>query len=112
MVPGGDLENLMELRYDEDPARFHATILRALKDHFPVVLDYVGSARLQHAAFVVGQAIVDDVGVYDERFCSRTEAKLWEYLRDVTEWNNQFLQVPPPMNVLQYLVAASMHKPL
>jgi hypothetical protein len=153
----------MELRYDDDPAQFHATILRALRDHFPTVLDYVDSSRLQlhrpldllqgaiiptvrrayarldngryvlacgdvqvvndpllgqgsnaasHAAFVVGQAILDDVGIYDERFCARTEARLWDYVRDVTEWNNHFLQVPLPMNVAQYLVAASQHKPL
>ena len=163
MVPGGDLEHLMELRYDDDPTHFHATILRALREHFPVVLDYVDSSRLQlhrpldllqgaiiptvrrayarldngryvlacgdvhvvndpllgqgsnaasHAAFVVGQAIIDDVGVYDERFCARTEARLWDYVRDVTEWNNHFLQVPLPMNVAQYLVGASQHKPL
>jgi 2-polyprenyl-6-methoxyphenol hydroxylase-like FAD-dependent oxidoreductase len=163
MVPGGGLEHLMELRYDDGPAQFHATILRALQDHFPVVLDYVDSAQLQlhrpldllqgaiiptvrrayarldngryvmacgdvhvvndpllgqganaasHAAFVVGQAIVEDVGVYDERFCARTEARLWDYLRDVTEWNNHLLQVPLPMNVAQVLVAASQVKPL
>jgi 2-polyprenyl-6-methoxyphenol hydroxylase-like FAD-dependent oxidoreductase len=163
MVPGGGLAHLMELRYDEDPDQFHATILRALQEHFPVVLDYVDTAKLRlhrpldvlqgaiiptvrrayarldngryvlacgdvhvvndpllgqganaasHAAFVVGQAIVDDVGVYDERFCARTEERLWEYLCDVTEWNNHFLQVPPPMNVAQYLVAASQHQPL
>jgi 2-polyprenyl-6-methoxyphenol hydroxylase-like FAD-dependent oxidoreductase len=163
VVPGGKLEHLATMRYEDDPARFEAVVLGALKDFFPVVLDFVDTSRLRlhrpldllqgaivptvrrgyarlsngrcvlacgdvhvlndpllgqganaasHAAFVVGQAIVDERLAFDERFCRRTEARLWDHLADVTEWNNHFMQVPPPMNMAQYLIAASQHQAL
>jgi 2-polyprenyl-6-methoxyphenol hydroxylase-like FAD-dependent oxidoreductase len=161
LVPGGDLEPLMQVRYDEDPKGFEATVLQALKDHFPTTLERLntaefgvtrpqdvlqgsitptvrrayarldngkfvlamgdvhvvndplmgqGSNAASHAAFVVGQAIIEDDLAFDERWCRRTEACLWDYVGDVTEWNNYMLQVPPPMNVVQVLVAASQNK--
>jgi 2-polyprenyl-6-methoxyphenol hydroxylase-like FAD-dependent oxidoreductase len=162
-VPGGGLEHLMQVRYDDDPKRFEATMLQALKDHFPVVLDYVDKAKFKvhrpldilqgsiiptvrrayarlangryvmaigdvhvvndpllgqgsnaasHAAFVMGNAILEDGLTYDERFCRQTEAKMWAFVSDVTEWNNYMMQVPLPMNAVQMLLVASQVKPV
>jgi 2-polyprenyl-6-methoxyphenol hydroxylase-like FAD-dependent oxidoreductase len=162
-VPGGGLEHLMQIRYEDDPKQFEATMLQAVKDHFPVVLDYVdlpsfkvhrpldilqgaiiptvrrayarldngryvmaigdvhvvndpllgqGSNAASHAAFVMGNAIVEDGLTFDERFCRRTEAQMWDFLSDVTEWNNYMLQVPLPMSAAQMLVVASQVKPV
>jgi 2-polyprenyl-6-methoxyphenol hydroxylase-like FAD-dependent oxidoreductase len=163
MVPGGQLEHLMQVRYDDDPAQFESMTLQALRDHFPVLLDFIDTSRFKlhgpldvlqgaiiptvrrayaklgngryvmaigdvhvvndpllgqganaasHAAFVMGRAILHDGLAFDEHFCRRTEAQLWDYLCDVIEWNNYFMQVPLPMNVAQYLLVASQVQPI
>jgi len=161
IVPGGDLERLMQVRYDEDPKGFESTVLKALRDHFPSARERINTAefgasrpqdvlqgaitptvrrayaRLEdgnfvlamgdahvvndpligqganaasHAAFVVGQAILEDNLAFDERWCQRTETRLWDYVSAVTEWSNYMLQVPMPLNAVQLLVAASQNK--
>ena len=68
-----------------------------------------GANVASHSAFVLGQEILSDVA-YDERFCQRVERRIWEFAESATLWNNHMLQVPPPQNVLQYLMAAAQHK--
>jgi 2-polyprenyl-6-methoxyphenol hydroxylase-like FAD-dependent oxidoreductase len=162
-VPGGGLEHLVQMRYDDDPAGFEAAQLKALEEHFPVVLDFVDRSKFKlhrpldvlqgaiiptvrrayaklengrhvmalgdvhvvndpllgqganvasNSAFVLGTAILDDGLGYDERFCRRTEAQLWDFASDATEWNNYALQVPIPMNMAQMLIVASQMKPV
>ncbi len=161
MVPGSDLERLMQVRYEEDPKGFESTVLKALRDHFPSARERINTAEFgvsrpqdvlqgaitptvrrayvqlengkfvlamgdvhvvndplmgqgantaSHAAFVVGQAILEDSLAFDERWCQRTETRLWEYVSAATEWNNDMLQVPLPLNVVQLLVTASQNK--
>ena len=64
----------------------------------------------KHAAFVVGQAILEDHLAFDERWCHRTEARLWAYVSAVTEWSNHMLQLPGPPNAAQLMAAASQNK--
>jgi 2-polyprenyl-6-methoxyphenol hydroxylase-like FAD-dependent oxidoreductase len=44
-VPGGDLEELARLRYDDDPKVFRATVLAKLEKHHPAVYARVDTAR-------------------------------------------------------------------
>jgi 2-polyprenyl-6-methoxyphenol hydroxylase-like FAD-dependent oxidoreductase len=44
-VPGGDLEELARLRYDDDPKKFRATILAKLEQYHPAVYARVDTAR-------------------------------------------------------------------
>lgn len=44
-VPGGDLEVLADLPYDDDPARFHRTVLEKLEQHHPAVFERVDPTR-------------------------------------------------------------------
>lgn len=69
-----------------------------------------GANAASHAAFVVGQAILEDNLAFDERWCHRTETRLWDYVSAVTELSNYMLQVPTPLNAVQLLVAASQNK--
>jgi hypothetical protein len=64
-----------------------------------------GANLASHSAFVLAEEIITG-GPYDESFCRKAEARMWEYARPVTEWSNAFLQ-PPPQHALQILVAAS-----
>jgi 2-polyprenyl-6-methoxyphenol hydroxylase-like FAD-dependent oxidoreductase len=161
MVPGSDLERLMQVRYEEDPKGFESTVLKALRDHFPSARERINTAEFgvarpqdvlqgaitptvrrayaqlengkfvlamgdvhvvndplmgqganaaSHAAFVVGQAILEDSLAFGERWCQRTETRLWDSVSAATEWNNYMLQVPLPLNVVQLLVTASQNK--
>jgi 2-polyprenyl-6-methoxyphenol hydroxylase-like FAD-dependent oxidoreductase len=40
-IPGGDLEILADIRYDDDPALFERTVLQKLEEHFPMVFERV-----------------------------------------------------------------------
>jgi 2-polyprenyl-6-methoxyphenol hydroxylase-like FAD-dependent oxidoreductase len=40
-IPGGDLEVLADVRYDEDPVAFEQTVLQKLKEHHPAVYERV-----------------------------------------------------------------------
>jgi 2-polyprenyl-6-methoxyphenol hydroxylase-like FAD-dependent oxidoreductase len=64
-----------------------------------------GANAASYAAWTLGKAIVEDIA-FDEWFCHGVEQRLWEYLRDVTEWTNFMLQPPPP-HVLGLLAAAA-----
>jgi 2-polyprenyl-6-methoxyphenol hydroxylase-like FAD-dependent oxidoreductase len=44
-IPGGDLEELARLRYDDDPKKFRMTLLAKLEKHHPSVYDRVDQAR-------------------------------------------------------------------
>jgi 2-polyprenyl-6-methoxyphenol hydroxylase-like FAD-dependent oxidoreductase len=44
-VPGGDLEELARLRYDDDPKQFRMTVLAKLEKHHPSVYDRIDMAR-------------------------------------------------------------------
>jgi 2-polyprenyl-6-methoxyphenol hydroxylase-like FAD-dependent oxidoreductase len=58
-----------------------------------------------HSAFVLAEEILAGPP-YDEAFCRKAEARMWEFARPVTEWTNAFLQPPPP-HALAVLGAAS-----
>ena len=46
-------------------------------------------------AWLLGRAVAAG-GPYDEGFCQRVEAAMWEYAEPVTMWTNAFLGPPPP----------------
>jgi 2-polyprenyl-6-methoxyphenol hydroxylase-like FAD-dependent oxidoreductase len=56
-------------------------------------------------AFVLADAILTASG-FDELFCRRVEALMWEAARPVTEWSNAFLE-PPSTHGLELLAAAA-----
>ncbi len=43
-IPGGDLEMLADLRYDEDPQSFRQVILTKLEEHYPATFERVDTA--------------------------------------------------------------------
>jgi 2-polyprenyl-6-methoxyphenol hydroxylase-like FAD-dependent oxidoreductase len=45
-IPGGDLEVLADIRYDEDADRFHRVVLDKLENHYPMCFE-----RVDHASF-------------------------------------------------------------
>jgi 2-polyprenyl-6-methoxyphenol hydroxylase-like FAD-dependent oxidoreductase len=47
-IPGGDLEVLADIRYDEDPQAFHTTVLEKVERHFPMLLE-----RIDHGSFAL-----------------------------------------------------------
>lgn len=154
-IPGGPIEFLASLRYEDDPKAFTEALLTVFAEHAPgfreriderefdllspndllqggitptvrkgwAALDggyavAVGDAWVvndpnagqganlgSHSAFVLADAIIAGPP-YDEAFCRRAEAAMWEYARPVTEWSNAFL-VPPPPHAIDILVAAS-----
>jgi hypothetical protein len=69
-----------------------------------------GANAASQAAFVLGQAILDEGPVFDGRFCAEVERRMWDWTGKVTEWNNYMLQVPPAANVLQLLLSAAENK--
>jgi len=48
-IPGGDLEVLADVRYDDDPHRFHAAVLEKVERHFPMLHERIdlGAFALQ-----------------------------------------------------------------
>jgi hypothetical protein len=40
-VPGGALDVVTQMRYDDDPKRFEATVLELLREHAPIIYDRV-----------------------------------------------------------------------
>jgi 2-polyprenyl-6-methoxyphenol hydroxylase-like FAD-dependent oxidoreductase len=40
-IPGGDLERIVDMRYDDDPYAFEATVLDLLQEHAPVIYERV-----------------------------------------------------------------------
>jgi 2-polyprenyl-6-methoxyphenol hydroxylase-like FAD-dependent oxidoreductase len=44
-LPGGDMEPLVDMSYDEDPATFERTVLGKLQTHFPVVFDRIDTTE-------------------------------------------------------------------
>lgn len=44
-IPGGDLETLADVRYADDPGRFHAIVLEKLERHFPMCFERVDESR-------------------------------------------------------------------
>jgi hypothetical protein len=48
-IPGGDLEVLVDLPYADDPARFEATVVRLLQEHFPLTGQRIDAGWLQVA---------------------------------------------------------------
>lgn len=155
-IPGGALEVMSRMRYEDDPRRFEMTVLALLREHAPSIyaridppgfgltrpLDLLqgaitptvrqGYTRLEsgalaiaigdiqivndpliaqggntasHAAWALGQAILEDFSP-DERFCRRAAERIWAYARPVVEWSSAMLQPPPP-HVLGLLAAAA-----
>jgi 2-polyprenyl-6-methoxyphenol hydroxylase-like FAD-dependent oxidoreductase len=47
-IPGGDLEVLAEIRFDDDPAAFNALVLEKLRKHYPSVAE-----RIDESAFTL-----------------------------------------------------------
>jgi 2-polyprenyl-6-methoxyphenol hydroxylase-like FAD-dependent oxidoreductase len=61
-----------------------------------------------HSAFALAEEILAG-GPYDEAFCRRAEARMWEWAGPVTEWTNSFL-LPPPPHALELLGAAGQDR--
>jgi 2-polyprenyl-6-methoxyphenol hydroxylase-like FAD-dependent oxidoreductase len=57
-----------------------------------------------HSAFVLAEEIIAGPP-FDEAFCRRAEARLWEHAAPVVEWSNSYL-LPPPAHRRQLLAAA------
>lgn len=64
-----------------------------------------GANKASHAAWVLGEAIVDG-GPYDEEFCADVERRMSSYALAVSDACNARLQPPPP-HVQQLLGAAT-----
>jgi 2-polyprenyl-6-methoxyphenol hydroxylase-like FAD-dependent oxidoreductase len=158
-IPGGGMEAIARMRYDEDPRGFEALALETLRTHAPAVyarvdpaafrltrpLDLLqgsftpvvrrgfaplddgkyamalgdvhvlndpvvgqGANTASHAAWALGEAIVAG-GPFDEDFCRRVEARIWEYAGPVTEWTNAALQPPAP-HFIDLFVGAAQDK--
>jgi 2-polyprenyl-6-methoxyphenol hydroxylase-like FAD-dependent oxidoreductase len=45
-IPGGDLEVLADIRYEDDPAQFNRVVLEKLQQHYPMCFE-----RVDHASF-------------------------------------------------------------
>lgn len=45
-IPGGDLEVLADIRYEDDPAEFNRVVLEKLREHYPMCFE-----RVDHASF-------------------------------------------------------------
>lgn len=59
-----------------------------------------------HSAFLLAEQILAGPP-YDEAFCRKAEARMWEFAGPVTEWTNAFLEPPPP-HALEVLGVASI----
>jgi 2-polyprenyl-6-methoxyphenol hydroxylase-like FAD-dependent oxidoreductase len=155
-IPGGGLERIVDMPYDDDPHAFEETVLDLLREHAPVIYERVvrrafrltrpedllqgavtpvvrnGYVRLDGGRYAVaigdvhtvvdpllGQGantasqsawlLADEIlagGPFDEAFCRRVEARIWEYARPVSEWTNAALQPPPPHAVEVFDMAA------
>lgn len=154
-IPGGPLEYLSTIDYEDDPPAFTRAVLKELAEYAPELRERVDerefdlprpndviqggitpTVRTGWAALPDGYAIaVGDAWVvndpisgqganlgshnaftlaeeilagppYDEHFCRRAEARMWELAGPVTEWSNAFL-LPPPPHALELLAAAS-----
>ncbi|MCC6178858.1 MAG: monooxygenase [Chloroflexi bacterium] len=71
-----------------------------------------GANAASYAAWVTGEAISEAArrdARYDEGFCRAVEARIWEYVRPVTEWTNAALHPPAP-HVLEVFEAAARGK--
>ena len=158
-IPGGGLERIVDMRYDDDPHAFESTVLDLLQEHAPAVYERVdrrafrltrprdllqgaitpvvrsGYLRLAGGRFavaigdvrvvvdpLVGQGantasqsawlLGDDIlagGPFDEAFCRRAEARIWEHARPATEWTNAALQ-PPQQHAVDVFVAAAQNQ--
>jgi hypothetical protein len=40
-IPGGDLEVLADIRYEDDPDRFHRVVLDKLQEHYPMCFERI-----------------------------------------------------------------------
>jgi 2-polyprenyl-6-methoxyphenol hydroxylase-like FAD-dependent oxidoreductase len=153
-IPGGPLEYLASMSYEDDPKAFIGCVLKELGEHAPTLRERVderefdlphpndviqggiiptvrtGWAALpdgyamavgdawvvndpvtgqganlgSHSAFTLAEEILAGPP-YDEAFCRRAEARMWEWAGPVTEWTNSFL-LPPPPHALELLGAA------
>jgi hypothetical protein len=90
--------------------RFAMAVGDAYITHDPVIGQ--GANAASRAAWLLGETVTAHARAgrpFDEAFCRETERRLWEQERAVTEWNNAFLQPPPP-HAVELLVAASQNK--
>ncbi|ALG10398.1 styrene monooxygenase/indole monooxygenase family protein [Kibdelosporangium phytohabitans] len=157
IIPGGQLDELRTVRYEQDPVRFNATVLRMLRTSFPHLAELVdenifgitraedvlqgaitptarrGYAQLENGkwvmalgdvslvndpvlaqgantasacAFLLGEAILADNLVFDEMWCARAEARMWDYQRAAFEWTNHMLRTPLPGNATKLITTA------
>jgi 2-polyprenyl-6-methoxyphenol hydroxylase-like FAD-dependent oxidoreductase len=88
--------------------RWAVAIGDAHATHDPVAAQGVNAASA--SAFILGEQI-REAGIFDERFCSEVEARLWAYGKDVTAWAISVLEPPPP-HVRDLMTAAATHQPL
>ena len=158
-IPGGGLERIVDMRYDDDPHAFEATVLDLLQEHAPAIYERVdrrafrltrpqdvlqgaitpvvrhGYTQLAGGRFAVAigdvRAVVDPIvgqgantasqsawllgdeilagGPFDEAFCNRVEARIWEYAQAPIAWTNATLQ-PPPQHAIDVFVAAAQNQ--
>lgn len=66
-----------------------------------------GANLAAHSAWLLGQAILEDV-VFDEWFCRRAAERIWPRAEAASAWNNAMLQPPAP-HMIDFMVAAAQH---
>jgi flavin-dependent dehydrogenase len=66
-----------------------------------------GSNSASACAFILGEAIVEDPFDFDEVWCERTAARMWERASGAVGFTNTLLRVPPAPQVVELLATAS-----
>jgi hypothetical protein len=66
-----------------------------------------GSNSASACAFILGDAIVEDPFDFDEVWCERVAARMWERASGAVGFTNTLLQVPPAPQVVEVLATAA-----
>ncbi|MHB8695768.1 MAG: styrene monooxygenase/indole monooxygenase family protein [Solirubrobacteraceae bacterium] len=66
-----------------------------------------GSNSASACAFILGDAIVEDPFDFDELWCERVAARMWERASGAVGFTNTLLQVPPAPQVVEVLATAA-----
>jgi hypothetical protein len=66
-----------------------------------------GSNSASACAFILGDAIVEDPFDFDEVWCERGAARMWERASGAVGFTNTLLQVPPAPQVVEVLATAA-----
>lgn len=69
-----------------------------------------GANAASASAFLLGESIVADSLAFDEMWCRRAEARLWDYMQNPFEWTNYMLRDPLPENAVRLMAAAARNQ--